>query len=60
MKKIFIKLLAYIAMVILLVLIALPISIIWNGVLISDMVYKNIKRRTKAGMKEVRKTDEHK
>lgn len=60
MKKLFIKLLAYIAMFILLIFIALPLSFVWNFILVSDMVYKNIKRRTKAGMKEVRKTDEEK
>ncbi|MEY4331936.1 MAG: hypothetical protein RLZZ196_674 [Bacteroidota bacterium] len=58
MKNLFIRGLAYVAMFILIVFIALPIGIIWNFVLISDMIFTNIKRRYNWGIKEMKKNDQ--
>jgi hypothetical protein len=50
------KILAYIIMLPVLVF-ALILSFVWNIILISDMIYVDIARRYKAGIKEVKKDD---
>ena len=56
MKRWIPKILAYIIMLPIL-LIALVLSFVWNFVLISDMIWVNIIRRYRAGIKEVKKDD---
>ena len=57
MKKWIIKGLAYVFMFILIIFIALPMSFVWNFVLITDMIFRDIKRRYKSGIKEMNKDD---
>jgi hypothetical protein len=57
MKKLLIKCLAYVAMFMLLIFIAFPLALFWNSVLITDMIFKDIKRRYKSGIKEIKKDD---
>ena len=57
MKKWLPKILAYTVMGIFMVFIALPIGIVWNFVLIMDMIFRDIKRRYKSGIKEMNKDD---
>jgi hypothetical protein len=56
MKKWIPKILAYIIMLPVLIF-ALILSSVWNFVLIVDMIYVNIIRRYKSGIKEVKKDD---
>ena len=56
MKKWIPKILAYLIMLPVLIF-ALVLSFVWNFVLIVDMIYVNIIRRYKAGIKEVKKDD---
>jgi hypothetical protein len=56
MKKCIPKILAYIIMIPLL-LFSLVLSFIWNLILIGDLIWVNIIRRYKSGIKEVRKND---
>jgi hypothetical protein len=56
MRKWIPKILAYIIMLPVLVF-ALILSFVWNIILISDMIYVDIARRYKAGIKEVKKDD---
>ena len=56
MKKWIPKILAYIIMIPILV-IALVLSFVWNIILIGDMIWVNIIRRYKSGIKEVKKDD---
>ena len=56
MKKWIPKILAYIIMIPLL-LFSLVLSFIWNLILIGDLIWVNIIRRYKSGIKEVRKND---
>jgi hypothetical protein len=56
MKKWIPKILAYIIMLPVLVF-ALTLSFIWNFILIVDMIWVNIIRRYKSGIKEIKKDD---
>jgi hypothetical protein len=56
MKKWIPKILAYIIMLPILA-IALVLSFVWNFVLIVDMIWVNIVRRYKSGIKEIKKDD---
>jgi hypothetical protein len=56
MKKWIPKILAYIVMIPVL-LFALVLSFIWNLILIGDLIWVNIIRRYKSGIKEVKKND---
>jgi hypothetical protein len=56
MKKWIPRILAYIIMLPVLVF-ALILSFVWNIILISDMIYVDIVRRYKSGIKEVKKDD---
>jgi hypothetical protein len=56
MKKWIPKILAYIIMLPILA-IALVLSFVWNIILIGDMIWVNIVRRYRAGIKEVKKDD---
>ena len=56
MKKCIPRILAYIIMIPLL-LFSLVLSFIWNLILIGDLIWVNIIRRYKSGIKEVRKND---
>jgi hypothetical protein len=58
-KNWIIKGLAMILMLIVLI-ITLPFAIFWNVILLIDLILVNINRRTKAGIKEVKKSDEYK
>ena len=58
-KNWIIKGLAMILMLIVLI-ITLPFDIFWNVILLIDLILVNINRRTKAGIKEVKKSDEYK
>jgi len=40
--------------------ISIVISLIWNGYLLTDYVMVRLIRKTKAGVKEAKKTDVHK
>ena len=56
MKKWIPKLLAYIIMLPVLVF-ALTLSFVWNFILIADLIWVNIIRRYKSGIKEIKKDD---
>jgi hypothetical protein len=56
MYKLSIKILAYIVMIPIL-LFGIVVSILWNGFLLADYIWVRLKRKTIAGVKEVRKTD---
>ena len=56
MKKWIPKIFAYIIMLPVLVF-ALILSFVWNFILIADLIWVNIVRRYKSGIKEVRKDD---
>jgi hypothetical protein len=56
MKKWIPKILAYLIMIPI-VLIGIVVSIFWNSVLVMDMIFTNIKRRYKSGIKEIQKDD---
>ena len=56
MKKWIPRILAYIIMLPVLVF-ALTLSFIWNFILIVDMIWVNIIRRYKSGIKEIKKDD---
>jgi hypothetical protein len=56
MKKWIPKILAYIVMIPVL-LFALVLSFIWNLILIGDLIWVDIVRRYKSGIKEVKKDD---
>ena len=56
MKKWIPRILAYIIMLPVLVF-ALILSFVWNFILIADMIYVNIIRRYKSGIKEIKKDD---
>jgi len=56
MKKWIPKKFAYIIMLPVLVF-ALILSFVWNFILIADLIWVNIVRRYKSGIKEVRKDD---
>jgi hypothetical protein len=56
MKKCIPRILAYIIMIPLL-LFSLVLSFIWNLILIGDLIWVNIIRRYKSGIKEVKKDD---
>ena len=59
MKNVLIKLLAYLVMLPI-VLIGVVASILWNTYLIIDYIGFRLKRKWKAGVKEVRKTGRYK
>lgn len=56
MKKWIPKILAYIIMLPVLVF-ALTLSFVWNFILIADLMWVNIIRRYKSGIKEIKKDD---
>jgi hypothetical protein len=56
MKKCIPRLLAYIIMLPVLVF-ALTLSFVWNFILIADLIWVNIIRRYKSGIKEIKKDD---
>ncbi len=59
MLNVIIRILAFICMIPILVL-SIAISVLWNGFLIADYIWVRLVRKWKAGIKEVKKTDEHK
>ena len=56
MKKWIPRIFAYIVMLPVLVF-ALILSFVWNFILIADLIWVNIVRRYKSGIKEVKKDD---
>jgi hypothetical protein len=56
MKKWIPRILAYIIMLPVLVF-ALTLSFVWNFILIADLMWVNIIRRYKSGIKEIKKDD---
>jgi len=56
MKKWIPKILAYLIMIPI-IIIGIVVSIVWNSALIFDMIFTNIIRRYKAGIKEMNKDD---
>lgn len=56
MKKWIPKILAYIIMIPI-VVVGIVLAIVWNSILIGDMIWVDIKRKYKSGIKKIKKDD---